>query len=65
MPVRAADTSGPVDRGRLRFWYEGRLAIDLALASTPPRGLVGVFSGQNAIRVARAALSLSPPKARE
>jgi hypothetical protein len=49
-----------VERQRIRFSFDGRRAFDARLAEPVPPGRVGFSTENNAVRVARAALSLAP-----
>ncbi len=49
-----------VERQRIRFSFDGRRAFDARLAEPVPPGRVGFWTENNAVRVARAALSLAP-----
>ncbi len=46
-----------VEKDRIRFYYEGKLAVDHHLANPPAKGFVGFWTENNTVQVARATLS--------
>lgn len=50
-----------VDKTRIRYYYEGRLALDVSLSQPVQPGRIGFWTENNSIRVARLTLSISIP----
>jgi hypothetical protein len=46
-----------VEKDRIRFYYEGKLAFEHALNEAPSDGYVGFWTRQNTVRIARATVS--------